>query len=153
MDTFQKMAEAATELQERWIPEPGDAYYVKNDLYVNNDNKLTTIKQEQQAPYYSKGVHYVGDEGWEFDEETLDLHSFFLPSQKYVQGKLLKRLFKTQEKLFAEFFPFCMKPFVDRRQYTFDELWLMMYQYYIHNLMWDGNDWTEVIERDRWIGG
>jgi hypothetical protein len=153
------MSESAHQLQEKWNPQEGDKYYVKHDLYMKK-GKLTVVKQPRQYPWFEKEVNYVSEDGfgvlyihqdhWDF-EETLHLHSFFLPSQEWLQTALLKRLFKVDEQLFSQFNIFCMKIWVQRKHHTFNELWLMCYQYYLYNKMWNGEEWITVTEQDRWL--
>lgn len=159
MDEYIAMCDAAMELKKNWKPQAGDRFYVKNDLYFSiKTNRLSAVREEVgDYPYYGEGIYYLGDNEkfgeidlgygeYEYDPETLRLHSVFLPSQEQLQALITRGRFMTNSSLMTAFGAFCFKEKYGRliRTHSLTQLWLMFYYFEIHNKIWDGEKFVKV---------
>jgi hypothetical protein len=142
-----KIFESAEELQNNWKPKLGDLYYLNQELYIGTDGSLTAQQYDNQrvycnelTPYFTKGFNFVDQKF--FVEEEVFSHSIFIPSQEYLQEKLLKKFHSDEAILFAFVKFYCNGSKIN--SYHFTELWLLFYYYYIYKLGWDGEDFVKI---------
>jgi hypothetical protein len=69
------------------------------------------------------------------------------PTQNQIQ-RWLKKYLPEEQAMFYGFQSFFLKRWMIKNIYSFDELWLMFFLYYVHNLYWDQVDyeWKEIPE-------
>lgn len=154
MDTYQKMAESLPLLVD-WEPKSGDRFILKNTLYADENEKLTTLKSKNVA--FEEGVNFVpsnlsfGDFSVSGailnDAETLKKHSFFLPCVHQFQEKLLQSSFANVFYLYSAFFKFVFNNElgIPAKYFTIEELWI---QFYANENWWNwdinNEGWYEI---------
>ena len=154
MEEFIAMCDAADELKEIWNPQPGDKYYLKNDLYAvdHGEKGLSLTPADDPEPYFKEGIYFIGTER-DFGEvlfhdmvyyfpETMKKHSIWLPSQKDMQN-LLQRTMITNSSLIINFKNFTFS-YGRINKYSLDELWVMFYYFDTHSKIWNGEEFEKV---------
>jgi hypothetical protein len=127
MNHYEKMCEAAQEVQRWWKPQYGDRFYLKT--------KINTFDHS-----YEEGVHFVPPS----TPNKVIKNSFWLPYSHDIQNLILKTL-KSPNTMVVDFWiRFIMKNKQILKTYTIEESWLLYYYYKIHNKIWDGNDWVDM---------
>jgi hypothetical protein len=125
MDIYFEMCEAARGyLFKAWEDMSfGDRFYVK-------------IKHGR----YSEGINFLDTLTQNLSRDKI----FPLPTQNQIQ-RWIKEYLPEEQAIFQSFL---LKRWIVNDTYSFDQLWLMFFMYYIHNLYWDQTDyeWREIPE-------
>ncbi len=143
MDTtpeYIKMCEKAGEIQEEWMPDEGDVFFIKNGHFSNGSEPCNG------ETWYDRGdIVYCGDGVYPNKNELAENNYVWLPRQDQLQEILSCSIGEGMNRLWVYFHEwFCKIGAVEYSKSSWERLWLAFVMEKKYGKVWNGEEW-EVI--------